>query len=159
MGQASDYKKKGWQDSSGGNVASGAIVRRSYVGDDWENDKPLLYISGPMLSEGNPYTNIRKAVIVAGYARQMGWAVIIPHLDCLFAMISGIKDSEYYIDNDLNQLERCDALLVLPFKVEYKDGNQCGTSIELDFAEDRNIPIYTCDSLPTAEEFDKLERE
>lgn len=154
MGQVTRREKKGAERRAGWNVAKDGIVRKSYMGDDWTGDKPLLYISGPMASEGNPYTNINHAVTAAVYARMMGWAVIVPHLDCLYAMMTGIGDAAYYIENDLNQLDRCDAVLVLPYKVEYKDGQQSGTSTELDFAEDRDIPIYTVDTLPTGADFD-----
>lgn len=125
---------------------------------NWE-DKPLLYISGPMTSEGNPYTNIAQAVWAAQQARYKGWSVIIPHLDCLVEMITGVNNAAWYIDNDLNLIERCDAVCVLPYKTEYKDGQQSGTSIELDFAENRNIPIFTLETLPRGEDFDRMMEE
>ena len=125
----------------------------------WE-DKPLVYISGPMMSEGNAYTNISNAIIAGSFARNRGWSVIVPHLDCLYAMVTGIADAEYYLDNDLNVLSRCDAVLVLPYKKEYSDGDggpmrQTGTSRELDFAEDQSIPVFTIETLPWAHDFDR----
>ena len=124
----------------------------------WE-DKPLLYISGPMTSESNPYTNITRAMEAAYYARARGWSVIIPHLDCLFAMWSAVDSANFYLDNDLNLLDRCDAMLVLPYIVEYKtvDGDlqQTRTSVVLDFAKDRHIPIFTMQTLPLGTDFEK----
>ena len=120
-------------------------------------DKPLIYISGPMMSEGHAYVNISHAIVAGHYARSRGWAVIIPQLDCLYSMVTGITDREHYMDNDLNLLSRCDAVLVLPYKVEISNGQQTGTSEELDFAEDHNIPIYTLETLPLASDFDRDE--
>ena len=115
-------------------------------------EKPLAYISGPMMSQGNAYVNIKKAIDAAIYARNSGWSVIVPHLDCLFAMVSGIDGADYYLDNDFNQLSRCDAVLVLPFT----EIPGCGTGQELDFAEFHGIPIYTQDTLPSANVFNTL---
>lgn len=158
MGQVTRSAKKGKRDSGSSDVELVQQFVDNTQVKEWK-DSPLVYISGPMVSEGNPYVNITDAVLAGVLARQKGWAVIVPHLDCLYAMITGIKDVQYYIDNDLNQLSRCDAVCVLPYKVEYSpDGkggtNQSGTSTELDFAEDHNIPIFTIETLPTAEEFD-----
>lgn len=157
MGQITSGEKKGKRHRSGGLLAGSDVVEEfidSVQKTEWK-DSPLVYISGPMVSEGNPYVNITDAVLAGVLARQKGWAVIVPHLDCLYAMITGIKDVQYYIENDLNQLSRCDAVCVLPFKVEYNESKeQSGTSTELDFAEDHNIPIFTVETLPTAAEFD-----
>lgn len=115
-------------------------------------ERPLVYISGPMVSQGNPYVNIKAAIDAGTYARGLGWSVIVPHLDCLSAMVSGINSADYYLDNDFNQLYRCDAVLVLPFE----EITNCGTAQELDFAEFNGIPIYTQTTLPSANIFTKL---
>lgn len=117
----------------------------------WKS-KPLLYIAGPMTSEGNPYYNIKTAVEAAQYAKSLGWAVCIPHLDCLAAMITGPTNYSV-LDNDFNLLYRCSAILILPFKVEKKDEVATGTSQEVDFAASMCIPMYSLETLPTAMEF------
>ena len=74
-------------------------------------------------------------------------------------MWSAVDSANFYLDNDLNLLDRCDAMLVLPYKVEYKtvdgDMQQTGTSVELDFAKDRHIPIFTMQTLPLGTDFEK----
>jgi len=120
-------------------------------------EKPLLYISGPMASQGNPYANIKTAIELGAWARECGWAVIVPHLDCLFTMVTGIKRASYYLDNDFNLLSRCDAVCVLPY-IETQDaaGVKCGTAQELDFAELNGIPIYTSQTLPSGSVFNTM---
>ena len=132
MGQTSDTKVEGERSS-----------RCRYV------EKPLLYIAGPMLSSGNAYTNIADAIWAGEDARYMGWAVLVPHLDCLTAMVTNKGDGNYYLDNDFNLLSRCDAVCMLP----HGNNPDCGAAQELDLAESLGIPIYTRNTLPTAEEF------
>jgi nucleoside 2-deoxyribosyltransferase len=127
----------------------------------WEekNEKPLVYISGPMINGGDPYVNIHNAIKAGEFARQLGWAVIIPHLDSLVAMVTGIASAEYYLDNDYNIIDRCDAVLLLPCKMERKGGMMSGTEKEIDFAETRGIPVYTFDSFPNALTFNRWAEE
>lgn len=153
MGQVTRSAKKGKRDSSGRDVELVQQFVDNTRIEDWK-DSPLVYISGPMMSEGHAYVNITNAILAGVLARQKGWAVIVPHLDCLYSMVTGITDFKYYIENDLNQLSRCDAVCVLPYKKEEFESRKTGTSVELDFAEDHNIPIFTIETLPTAEEFD-----
>jgi hypothetical protein len=67
-------------------------------------------------------------------------------------MVTGIGDSNHYLDNDFNMLSRCDAVLVLPFE----EILGCGTGQELDLAEHLGIPVYTQNYIPTASVFQHL---
>jgi nucleoside 2-deoxyribosyltransferase len=125
----------------------------------WEekDEKPLVYISGPMVSTGDPYVNIHNAIWAGEYARERGWAVIVPHLDSLVAMVTGIGSAEHYLDNDYNLIDRCDAIMLTTMPPTKE--SMSGTEREVDFAEFRGIPVYTKDTLPTASDFDKWAEE
>lgn len=126
---------------------------------EWEAkyEKPLLYVSGPMVSGGDPYVNVHNAIKAGEYARSLGWAVIVSHLDSIVAMVNGVASPDYYLDNDFNLIDRCDAVLLLPFEVAYKaDGSMTGTEKEIAFAEFRGLPVYTEDTLPCAHRFDDM---
>lgn len=123
-------------------------------GEWWPDDsseRPMVYISGPMVCEGDPYVNIRNAVLAGADARARGWSIIVSHLDSITAMITGVSNAKHYLDNDYNQIARCDAVLILPIKTA---DPKAGTNRELDFAERMNIPIFTLETLPTGTEFD-----
>lgn len=110
--------------------------------------RPLLYVSGPIYSEGMVPLNVRAAVLAAEEAYEKGWAPHIPHLDVLVPLITGNIARARYMDVDLALLHKCDAMLVLPYTIEYTNQEQTGTSEELDFAEDNGIPVYTLETLP-----------
>lgn len=122
------------------------ITRRTPINN--RNFRPVVYIAGPMTSEGHPYVNIGDAIEVGETAYERGWAPFVPHLDALSSMVTGNKDIKRYLDTDFAVLARCDALCVLPYKVEEKDGMRSGTSLELDLAEELGIPVYTEETLP-----------
>lgn len=112
--------------------------------------RELIYISGPMLSQGHPYKNIRIAAQMADYAYSKGWAPITPHLDAVAQMITGNLDLQRYLQTDFSQIAQCKALLLSDsYTKEFgPDGNKSGTAQELDLAEILGIPIYTIDTLP-----------
>lgn len=116
---------------------------------DDRNLRPICYISGPMLSEGNAYSNIGDAIELGEIAYERGWAPFIPHLDCLVTMVTGNDDRDRYLAVDFSILAKCDCVCVLPYKLEENaDGSRTGTSLEIDFAETRGIPVYTEETLP-----------
>lgn len=141
MGQITSNSKEGSGNSAGRML-------------EWK-DSPLLYISGPMTSEGHPYANIGIAVKAASWARKLGWAVLIPQLNALAEMITSDDNTINILNNDFNLLIRCDAVLVLPYTKEHTDtGAFTGVAQELNLAELLDIPIYTPGTLPTGPEFD-----
>jgi hypothetical protein len=115
----------------------------------------LLYVSGPMLSQGHPYLNIHKAVMAAEAAYDRGWAPIIPHLDCLSQMITGNVNLDRYLTVDFSIVSACQAVLLVDgYSLEYNAaGEKTGTAQELDLAEYLSIPIYTLGTLPYTCEF------
>jgi hypothetical protein len=111
--------------------------------------RPLLYISGPMYSEGWLPVNINNAAWAAEFAYTRGWAPIVPQIDPLLQMITRVMDRPRYMDVDLALVKASSAVLVLHFTKEVgPDGKQTGTSEELDFAELLGKPIYTLETLP-----------
>lgn len=111
--------------------------------------RPLLYISGPMYSEGWLAVNVNLACLVAEETYKRGWAPVIPHCDVLAQFITRNVNRQRYMDVDLALIRVCSAVLVLPYQNEVApDGTQSGTSEELDFAEACGVPIYTLDILP-----------
>lgn len=111
--------------------------------------RPLLYISGPIYSEGVVPLNIAAACYAAQEAYNRGWAPVIPHLDVFAQMITGVVTRARYMDVDLSLIRACRAVCVLHYELEVDAaGKQTGTSEELDFAEDIGCTIYTLASLP-----------
>jgi hypothetical protein len=111
--------------------------------------RPLLYISGPMYSEGWLPVNINNAAWAAEFAYSRGWAPIVPQIDPLLQMITRKMDRARYMDVDLALVQASSAVLLLHFTKERNEkGEQTGTSEELDFAELLGKPIYTLETLP-----------
>jgi len=106
--------------------------------------RPLLYVSGPMFSQGNLITNIRRAANVGFQAFNRGWAPIVPHLDILSQLITGYTEAEGYLETDLSIVVKCDALLLTlqEFDAYTKKGDKTGTMREVELAESLGIPIY-----------------
>lgn len=116
--------------------------------------RPLIYISGPMMSEGHPYANIGDAIELGEIAYDRGWAPIIPHLDCLVSMVTGNTDRRRYLETDRAILARCSAVALLPYSAEESvdpvtgEVVQSGTAEEIEFAQDIGLPIYTEETIP-----------
>ena len=109
----------------------------------------LLYVSGPMYSEGWIGVNVNIAAWAGEEAYKRGWAPVIPQFDVLGPMITKVTFRDRYMDVDLALIRVSAAVLVLPYTLEKdEDGNQTGTSEELEFAESLGIPIYSLETLP-----------
>lgn len=111
---------------------------------------PLLYIAGPMLGSGNPYENVGKAIAMADRARDLGWATYIPHCDVLVSIArayTGVHTTDdQWLVQDFAILHRCDAVCRL-------DGDSTGADAETYIADTVCMPVFTPDTLPSAEEF------
>jgi hypothetical protein len=101
------------------------------------NVKPLIYVAGP-LSKGVVSQNIRRATLVGNELAHMGYGVFIPHLNCLWEMIAGGQDYEFWLDQDMQVLYRCDLLFAL-------DGESPGRDREVAFIKEelKRPIIYT----------------
>lgn len=95
--------------------------------------KLAVYIAGPY-TKGDVVMNIRKAVEAADVLANVGCAPFIPHLSHLWHTISP-HDYEFWLDQDMQWLERCDVLLRLP-------GESAGADREVDIAFALSIKTY-----------------
>ena len=82
--------------------------------------KPLGYVAGP-LTHGNVMQNIRRAILTGQELAEMGFGVFIPHLNCLWEMVAGGNDYEFWLDQDMQVLNRCDMLFSLDGKSPGRD--------------------------------------
>jgi nucleoside 2-deoxyribosyltransferase len=100
-----------------------------------EDDSPLIYISGPY-TNGVIAKNIDEAEAVAVQLMRNGFDVICPHKNTAF--YEKYEDIPYkkFIEMDLNILERCDAIYMMPTW-----RNSKGAMIEMQHALDKGIPV------------------
>lgn len=131
-------------------VETGLVISPRVVLNTAKYTRPLLYISGPMYSEGLLIDNVRLSVEVATEAYAKGWAPVLPQLDFIVPLINGDWRRERYMDCDLSLVAISNAVCVLPFKIEkLPNGTIPGTVEELEFADYRGVPVFTRETLPT----------
>jgi hypothetical protein len=53
-----------------------------------------VYVAGPITSSGNLLDNVHKAVMAGDELLHQGFAPYVPHLNCLWEMISGARSYE-----------------------------------------------------------------
>jgi hypothetical protein len=101
-----------------------------------------LYISGKYRgdTEAEVYANIQEARYWAMHFHKTGWNVFCPHLNTM--LMGGIisededKDHEHWIDCDIDWLECCDAIFMIP---GWKESE--GAKMELDYAKNLGLTI------------------
>lgn len=106
--------------------------------------RPLLYVSGPMFSQGNLIENVRTAALLGKVAYQRGWAPVVPHYDILAQLVTGEVAPDPYLDVDLSILAYCKALVTTrkDWDAYTRDGVKTGTQQEVELAESLGIPVY-----------------
>lgn len=74
----------------------------------------LIYLAGPITAATNDawWENIMRARTAAKELWKLGFSVICPHLNTAF--MDGYADRECFIQGDLEQIRRCDGVVVLP---------------------------------------------
>ena len=98
-----------------------------------QTNKPVIYVAGPYTSD--PDANIKTAITYGEHFVKLGFAVLIPHLCKLWDDIRP-HDWEYWLENCLNLVSRCDAVFRF-------DGESKGADLETSHASDRGIPVFT----------------
>lgn len=101
-----------------------------------------VYIAGPILTSGNPFLNIRRAIRTASTLKKRGYAPYIPHLTCIWELATD-EDFSYedWIGLDLEWLAQCQAVLRL-------EGESKGADREVARARELGITVYySLDSL------------
>jgi hypothetical protein len=94
--------------------------------------KPLVYIASPYSDD--PLLRTHQAISAGDRMANLGFAVIIPHLSH-FWHCAKPHDYEFWMDQDLEMLARCDALLRLP-------GDSPGADREVAFAVNRGMRVF-----------------
>lgn len=95
----------------------------------------VIYISGKY-TIGNTKENINKAREMAIKVWESGFTALCPHLNSGHFESNDISYDDF-IKGDLELLNRCDAILMLPEWEESK-----GANLEFEFARDFHIPIF-----------------
>ena len=95
--------------------------------------RPLVYVAGP-LTTGDPFLNVRNAVMWAEVLWHAGYDALVPHLGAFWHMHYH-HTYEEWMRLDFNYLLRCDALYRLP-------GESPGSDREVAFAKERGIPVF-----------------
>lgn len=76
--------------------------------------RPWVYIAGPMLSVGGPYTNVQHGVMAGEEAWRKGWVPIVPHMNAFAEMAGAVRNVEEWLECDFALIERCNAICFLP---------------------------------------------
>ena len=92
-----------------------------------------IYIAGPY-TKGDVAENVRLAIHEADYVSRLGHVPFIPHLSHFWHMLIP-HDYEFWMDQDMQWLMVCDAVLRLP-------GESNGADREVEKAKELNMPIF-----------------
>lgn len=103
----------------------------------------LIYIAGPYRSD--PVANTRRAFDAWEVLRLAGYTAYPPHISLILDLVYP-QTPGFWLNFDLEILERCDLLLRLP-------GESAGADDEVRFCERRGIPFFR----GTAEQFVKAD--
>lgn len=101
----------------------------------------LVYVAGPFRAKPDPrnqwvqWENIRRASALALEVWKLGASCICPHLNT--AYFEGAAPAHVWLDGDLEQLRRCDAVLMTP---DWR--RSAGATAEHDFAVAHGIPVF-----------------
>jgi len=99
----------------------------------------LIYVAGPYSGKGYSeiHDNIKRAEALSLKLWRLGWSVITPHLNTYH--MEQYEDIAYetWLTGDLEQVRRCDAIIVLK---NYEHSK--GTMGEIEFCKAMSIPIF-----------------
>jgi hypothetical protein len=97
----------------------------------------LVYVAGPFRGPNHwaIAQNIRRAEELSLEVWRIGCAAICPHLNT--AHYQGVLPDDVWLHGDLEILERCDAMLVVP-----NWQNSKGTQGEIHHADTLGIPVF-----------------
>lgn len=95
--------------------------------------KRIVYIASPY-TVGYVAVNVRESLIMADRLEGLGFMVFAPLLSHFRHMIRP-HEYEYWVERDIEWLERCDCVLRMPGKSE-------GADREVGFAQASGKPVY-----------------
>lgn len=96
--------------------------------------RPVVYVAGPFrLPE--PFVNIRQAIVAGERLEESGVITAwVPHQNAMWDLVHP-HDSEFWLDYDICQLSRSDALYRMP-------GMSPGADDEVTWAEAHELPVF-----------------
>ncbi len=106
----------------------------------WQT-QDLIYVAGPLDSPDGSIGYLRNLKSMTEHATiidKMNATAFNPGLDVLPSIMNGAKEHSEYLENDLNMVQRCDALFLCP---GWEDS--VGSNEEKKSAENEGIPIFT----------------
>ena len=92
-----------------------------------------IFISGPY-SGGDVAQNVKKAIMEGDYIARLGHVPFIPHLTMFWDLLIH-HEYQFWLDQDMEWLKVCDAVLRLP-------GESPGADKEVAYAEANGMPVY-----------------
>jgi nucleoside 2-deoxyribosyltransferase len=98
----------------------------------------VIYVAGPFRGPNSweIEQNIRRAEELALEVWRMpGLSALCPHMNTRH--YQGVLPDEVWLEGDLEQMSRCDAVLVVPNWIKSQ-----GTTAEIRHAESRGIPVF-----------------
>lgn len=93
-----------------------------------------IYIAGPY-TKGDVAVNVATAIHAADHVAALGHTPFIPHLTHFWHMVKP-HDYEFWLEQDMQWLMQCDALLRLP-------GDSSGADKETEAAKKKGLKIYS----------------
>ena len=100
----------------------------------FEPHKPkYIYVASPY-SHGDKFKNVKKSIVIGEELIELGFVPYLPLLSHFWNEISP-HDYFYWLDYDMEILEKMNALLRLP-------GESNGADLEVARAKNMGIPIY-----------------
>jgi len=103
---------------------------------------PRIYVAGPYTA-GDIVVNVRNAIDAGDAIATLGGIPFVPHLSHFHHLVHA-RPWQFWIDQDLQWLHVCDALLRLP-------GDSLGADLEV--AEARRLVIPVLTDLPQVDSF------
>ena len=104
----------------------------------------VVYVAGPYMGEthdGKSFFQIHTNIMVAReWAKKvfaLGAFAFCPHLNCFHMELDTDFSADWWRKADLEILERCDAVLLIPGWE-----NSRGSVMEKTFAQDNSIPVF-----------------
>jgi hypothetical protein len=102
--------------------------------------KKRIFVSGALNSDSIGFLkNVRKMLIVGHQVRKNGFRAYVPCDDILISLVGGCFEHESHLNYDLDELEECHALLLVP---GYE--NSKGVKGEREKAKELDIPEFQC---------------
>lgn len=96
-------------------------------------NRPLIYVDGPYTNGGEAH-NVKNALMYGEFIQSIGGIALVPHQNHIWDLIFQ-HDAEFWLEQDLHLLKRCDALFRMP-------GLSAGGDNEIVVANRWGIPVF-----------------